>query len=104
MRTHWTPAAYLVTKTDGATIRIITKGRDRWALDCLRLAGPKGCTPIDHPGPRWSAYVFKLRNAGVEIETITEAHKGDFPGHHARYVLTSTVTPDHAAMAQGCAA
>ena len=104
MKTHWAPAAYQVTKTDGTTFNIIAKGRDRWALDCLRQAGPKGCTPIDHPGPRWSAYVFNLRGAGLEIETITEAHKGDFPGHHARYVLTSTVTPARTASQTGVAA
>jgi hypothetical protein len=89
---NWGLAAFHVHRTDGTVGRIIVSGRDRWALECLRMAGPKGCTPIDQPGPRWSAYVFNLKEMGVEIEKITEPHKGDFPGHHARYVLQSRVT------------
>ncbi|RDW12092.1 hypothetical protein DIE28_15580 [Paracoccus thiocyanatus] len=78
---------------------IVVKGRDRWALENLMQAGPRGCTPIDHPGPRWSAYVFKLKKAGICIETIHESHEGPFPGHHARYVLRSSVTPGREAAA-----
>lgn len=92
-KTTWALNAYQIQKTTGETVQILVKGRDLWALERLRRAGPKGCTPIDHPGPRWSAYVFNLREAGVEIEKVTELHSGDFPGHHARYVLRSTVTP-----------
>lgn len=67
-------------------------GRDCWALTELIKAGPRGCTPIDHPGPRWSGYVFKLkRNHGLNIETHHESHHGEFPGNHARYVLMSSV-------------
>lgn len=62
-------------------------GRVAWALAELVRAGERGCTPIDHPGPRWSAYVFKLRAAGLDIETRHEMHGGPFPGNHARYVL-----------------
>ena len=62
-------------------------GRDAWALDQLLRAGETGCTPVDNPAPRWSHYVFKLRRAGIAIETITEKHAGPFAGHHARYVL-----------------
>ena len=51
-------------------------------------------TPITRPAPRWSAYVHKLREKGVPIETITETHEGAFAGHHARYVLRATVTPE----------
>ena len=29
-------------------------GRDAWALMELHRADEAGCTPIDHPGPRWS--------------------------------------------------
>ena len=78
---------------------IVVKGRDRWALELLMQAGQKGCTPISHPGPRWSAYVFKLKKAGVSIETIRESHDGPFPGHHARYVLRSSVTTGREAAA-----
>lgn len=71
---------------------IIPNGRTRWALECLIAAGPKGCAPIDTPGPRWSSYVHKLRAMGVPIETVTEPHDGPFAGTHARYVLRATVT------------
>lgn len=74
---------------DGRTITVI--GRDAWALRNLVDAGSVGCTPIDHPGPRWSHYVFKLRGFGFVIETINEAHGGPFAGTHARYVLRSHV-------------
>ena len=66
-------------------------GRDAWALDNLIRAGERGCTPITTPGPRWSHYVFKLRRAGVNIETIDEDHGGPFAGSHARYVLRSHI-------------
>lgn len=92
-KTNWALIAYNLQKTTGETACLLVKGRDRWALESLRRAGPMGCTPIDHPGPRWSAYVFNLKEMGVEIEKVTEKHSGDFPGHHARYVLRSTVTP-----------
>lgn len=72
--------------------RFTVTGRDAWALLELHHAGPKGCTPIDNPGPRWSAYVHHLRREyGLAIETVHESHRGDFPGTHARYVLRSAV-------------
>ena len=62
-------------------------GRDAWALLELIKAGPKGCTPLDNPGPRWSAYVHALRfERGLQIETAHEAHRGPFHGKHARYI------------------
>ena len=67
------------------------RGRLAWALLQLITAGEKGVTPIDNPGPRWSGYVFDLRQAGIVIETIDEKHGGPFPGSHARYVLRSQV-------------
>lgn len=67
-------------------------GRDAWALLELHHAGSQGCTAIEHPGPRWSAYVFNLkRRHGLDIETLHESHRGEFPGSHARYVLRSSV-------------
>ncbi|AGT08118.1 winged helix domain-containing protein [Paracoccus aminophilus] len=89
---QWPAQAYTIRNGAEKPRIIVTKGRDRWALESLMRAGAKGCTPIDHPGPRWSAYVFKLRKAGVGIETLHETHEGPFPGHHARYVLRSSVT------------
>jgi len=82
---------YTVTPSAGPAFCIAVNGRTEWALDRLCKAGAKGCTPIDEPGPRWAAYVFNLRTLGVEIETLHEAHEGDFPGTHARYLLRSTV-------------
>lgn len=70
----------------------IVAGREAWALGKLIVAGPKGLTPIDTPAPRWSHYVFLLRQRGIDIETIREPHGGPFPGQHARYVLRSDVT------------
>lgn len=71
--------------------RIDLHGREAWALLHLVAAGAKGCTPIDNPGPRWSAYVYKLRQRGIAIETVNERHGGAFAGNHARYVLRSRV-------------
>ena len=67
------------------------RGRDAWALNCLITAGEAGCTPICHPGPRWSGYVYNLRRSGLEIETVTEKHAAPYPGTHARYVLRTPV-------------
>lgn len=67
-------------------------GRDAWALLELHGAGPRGVTPIDTPGPRWSGYVFNLRQMGLVIETVHESHGGPFPGSHARYVLHSRIS------------
>lgn len=81
--------ATIVDHLDQPTVTV--NGRDAWALQKLVDAGSKGCTPIDHPGPRWSGYVFNLRRAGIHIETVHEPHQGQFPGTHARYVLLSRV-------------
>lgn len=70
-------------RPDGEAHKV--QGRDAWALLELVEAGQSGCTPIDNPGPRWSAYVFKLKRLyGLSIQTITEAHRGPFAGTHAR--------------------
>jgi hypothetical protein len=89
---HWGKALYTVTDSPASTRRIIVAGRERWALESLLSAGAKGCTPIDHPAPRWSAYIHDLRREyGLNIETISEPHQGPFAGHHGRYVLHSRV-------------
>ena len=64
------------------------KGRLGWAIAHLVNAGARGVTPIENPAPRWSAYVFDLREMGIPIETLMEPHDGNYPGTHARYVLT----------------
>src|SRR5437762_4469857 len=71
---------------------IVMRGRDAWALLELKVANDNGCTPIDHPGARWSGYVHKLRKAGIVIETIREAHGGPFSGQ-ARALLAAK--PSH---------
>ncbi|RDW13764.1 winged helix domain-containing protein [Paracoccus thiocyanatus] len=96
---QWPARAFTIRDGEADPRVVVVKGRDRWALEHLMQAGPRGCTPIDHPGPRWSAYVFKLRKAGVSIETIHEPHDGPFPGNHARYCLRSSVTPGREAAA-----
>lgn len=96
---QWPERAFTVKDDESEPRFIVVKGRDRWALENLIQAGRKGCTPIDQPGPRWSAYVFNLRKQGVSIETLHESHEGPFPGHHARYVLQSSVTPGREAAA-----
>lgn len=85
-------AAYCLHDADGIETLHLLGGRVRWCLERLMRAETKGCTPIDDPAPRWSAYVHQLREDGFDIETITEPHGGDFPGHHARYVLRNKVT------------
>lgn len=82
---------YTITPEGGDAFTLYAKGRDAWALDRLGAAGPKGCTPLREPGPRWSAYVHKLRKRGVPIETVTEPHGGEFTGHHGRYILRAHV-------------
>lgn len=84
--------SYTIQNGSEPPFEIDVRGRVRWALDRLRNAGRAGCTPITEPAPRWSAYVFELRALGVDIETVREEHGGDYPGHHARYVLRSAVS------------
>lgn len=81
----------LIVQLPGGEI-LAYSGRLAWALQVLIAVGEKGCTPIDTPGPRWSAYVHELRKDGLDIETINEPHSGPFPGHHARYILRTTLT------------
>ena len=79
-------AVTLVSSEQSRTFEL--DGRLGWTMVQLFNAGPKGVTPITHPAPRWSGYVFDLRELGIPIETIMEPHEGNYPGQHARYVLT----------------
>ena len=74
---------------DGKPMALV--GRAAWALRNLVYVGDAGCTPIDHPGPRWAHYVYLLRGYGFLVETVHESHGGPFAGTHARYVLRSKV-------------
>ena len=84
-------------KSDTLTIRMpdgsrqAFAGRDAWTLRHLIEAGATGLTTIDHPAPRWSHYVFRLRRAGLAISTDYEPHNGDYPGIHGRYRLETAV-------------
>lgn len=75
----------IVELNDGS--RKIFKGRDAWCLAELIDGGLIGVTPIERPAPRWAHYVFKLRRAGLNVETIDETHGGAYSGTHARYLL-----------------
>jgi len=88
---RWSIAAFAIYNDSSKPFTIHVSGRNRWALHNLMAAGAKGCTPIDNPAPRWSGYVHDCRNLGVNIETLTKPHGGDFKGSHARYVLRSKV-------------
>lgn len=70
----------------------ITAPRRIWALGELMRAGPRGCTSLQSPAPRWSAYIFALRHEhGIDIAALEESHAGQFSGSHARYILRSTI-------------
>ena len=69
-RTGKAGTVYQVTPTEGEPFEINVTGRDRWALDQLRLAGEAGCTRMHNPAPRWSAYIFNLREMGVDAEVL----------------------------------
>jgi len=91
-KAQWGACVFHVTNRGAEPFSIRVKGRDRWALENLINARDVGCTPYDNPAPRWSAYVFKLRSFGVNIETVHEEHRSPFSGTHARYVLRSEVS------------
>jgi hypothetical protein len=84
---HKNPVVYVAVEISGA-IKIL-RGRHAWALFELISGGIVGVTPIERPAPRWSHYIFKLRRAGIIIETIDERHSGPFAGSHARYLFRS---------------
>lgn len=96
---NWGTAHFTVRNHSNQQHDVVVSGRDRWALEALIAAGDDGCTPIETPAPRWSAYVYNLRGLGVPIQTHTEPHGGPFKGTHARYTLAALV----ARKAGGCA-
>jgi hypothetical protein len=89
----WGLAAYIVHDGGNDPREIQLMGRDRWALEMLMKAGPRGITAIEMNGPRLHAYIFDLRHEhSLNIVREDEPHGGDFPGHHGRYFLLSNVT------------
>jgi hypothetical protein len=92
--------AVLTVETDSTKIRVRLasggtasfEGRLAWAMRKLMDAGRAGLTTADLPaGVRWSAYVRKLRLAGVDVRMDREKHSGEFSGLHGRYYLGSPV-------------
>ena len=73
--------------------RLITViGRDAWMLGKLVEAGAKGCTTLEHPAPRTSHYIWKLRHTyGIAIASLEVEHGGPYAGRHVRYVLQQRV-------------
>lgn len=92
IQNHWGACSFKVQNEAGEPLCIIVKGRTRWALEALIAAGKEGITSLHNPAPRLAAYVFNLREIGVKIETVSEAHEGPFSGTHARYILRSQVS------------
>lgn len=86
------PRRYRIRPEDGEVFSVTLCGRDAWALMQLIKAGIEGVAPLDKPAPRWSAYIHRLRQSGIPIETLREKHGGEFPGYHARYLLRAKVT------------
>lgn len=83
---------HCAVRTEDGERHIFPEGRNAWALDNLIRAGAEGCTAIDNPGPRWAAYVFKLKTVfGLNIETRHEEHHGPYKGWHGRYILKDDV-------------
>jgi hypothetical protein len=68
----------------------LTKRAD-FFLGELLAAGREGISTINYPGVRVGDAIFKLRKAGVEIETDHVAHGGEFAGSHGVYRLKSRV-------------
>ena len=75
---------------DGSCSPVIG-GRDLQTLQALAERGMSRLSSLEFPALRLAAYVFNLREFGLDIETIREKHDGPFPGWHGRYVLHSQV-------------
>lgn len=85
-----------VTLMGGEQPRLLTlSGRNGQTMHMLHKAGQAGITSLEMPALRLSAHIHSLRKMGFEISTVRENHEGDYPGHHARDRLESTVTLGH---------
>ena len=83
---------FLIHESGQSPRQVNLSGRPAWLLAKLIEAGPVGLTASDLPaGLRVSAFVLKLRRAGVPVLTLSEPNSGDFGGHHGRYVLACPV-------------
>lgn len=98
---NWGRGVFLVRDDTPETILIILYGRDRWALECLIVAGDRGCTPIELPAPRWSTFIRHLRASGLKIDRLVEAQMNGNRGRRVRYVLRSHVARLHDVILNG---
>ena len=86
---------FLVTDSTGRIRPLNLTGRNAQCLKALIESRDRGITALDLGGAavRISNYILALRrDHGIEIETITEKHGGEFAGNHGRFRLRSTVT------------
>ncbi|MDE3240721.1 MAG: hypothetical protein KGN33_17315 [Paracoccaceae bacterium] len=74
-------------KNGEKTTVFLTEPRVIWALEHLIRAGKRGITTLENPAPRWSAYLHKIKRAGIPFTKVTEKHGGDFEGWHARFFI-----------------
>lgn len=79
----------LVSAIDGPAK--VFRGRLAWCLANLLNAGNAGITSLRNPAPRLADYIFKLRKAGLVIDTEGEPHGGHYAGRHGRYRLKTSV-------------
>lgn len=94
-------AAVAVIRDRDRTRHVVVAGRQLWALRQLLAAGPSGCSTLRNPALRWSSYVHRLREKGLDIETRREQHGGAYPGAHGIYILHSDVQLEPLAEAEG---
>jgi len=79
---------FIVSGSEGDRVIEVTEPRVVQILELLVERGSLGVTPLDLPGVRVAASVFKLRmDYAIPIETITERHGGRYAGTYGRYVL-----------------
>lgn len=83
------PFIKFAVEPDGAILRVV--GRDAWCLRQLLNSGDRGFTTLENPAPRVSHYIFKLRRAGLIIESKEEKHGGLYSGRHSRYILHTRI-------------
>ena len=82
-----------VAEADGTLRTLAFEGQEARTLRALIESGERGITSLEIStwALRVSHYVFKLRRAGLVIETQREPHDGPVPGKHGRYFLRSRV-------------
>lgn len=84
-------ASLLDLMSTPAPLPLVLTARAEFFLEELLGAGDEGITTIGYPGVRVGDAIYKLRKAGVAVDTVYEEHGGEFAGHHGRYFLKSKV-------------